>query len=286
LTFYAFELMILHVPDDQGQSYQFPEMTAFKTLIVFLLLPLISAASVANENSAAKAAVGLEEKLGSFLPVDSVFHDERGNAINLRNRIDKPTIIAPVYFGCMHECPMLLTGLAQVLGRMELLKPGKDYQVIALSFDDHDTPAVAQKNKKNYLKAVGKAFPGEAWMFVTGKSNDIRKFTDSIGFSFQRDSEHDFSHPIALVVVAPGGKIVRYLEGVSFLPFEMTMALTEASEGKIGSPARKALMYCFSYDPLKKSYVFNILKVTGTVMILFVAGFLIYLLKSARSRRL
>jgi protein SCO1/2 len=44
-------------------------------------------------------------------------------------------------------------------------------------------------------------------------------------------------------------------------------------------------MYCFSYDPLKKSYVFNILKVTGTVMVLFVAGFLAYLLRTSKRRR-
>jgi protein SCO1 len=85
-------------------------------------------------------------------------------------------------------------------------------------------------------------------------------------------------------VLAPGGKIVRYIDGTSFLPFEVTMALTEASQGKVSSPARKALLYCFSYDPLKKSYVFNILKVTGTVMILFVGGFLGYLLVTSRKQ--
>ena len=78
---------------------------------------------------------------------------------------------------------------------------------------------------------------------------------------------------------------MRYLDGISFLPFEVTMALTEASEGKVGSPARKALMYCFSYDPLKKSYVFNILKVTGTVMVLFVASFFAYLMISTKKKR-
>ena len=86
------------------------------------------------------------------------------------------------------------------------------------------------------------------------------------------------------MVIAPGGKIVRYLEGTTFLPFEVSLALTEASEGKVGSPARKALMYCFSYDPLKKSYVFNILKVTGTAMVLFVGGFLAYLMAASRKK--
>lgn len=247
---------------------------------------LLSSPVLAGHAPAEQANVALEEKLGQVISGDSFFIDENGARLNLKGRIDKPTIIAPVYLGCMHTCPMLLTGLSQVLGRMELMKPGRDFQVITLSFDESDSPALAVAKKKNYLKAIGKPFPENAWQFLTGRETDIRKFTESIGFKFQRDGEHDFSHPVTLVVLAPGGKIVRYVEGVSFLPFEITMALTEASEGKVGSPSRKALMYCFSYDPLKKSYVFNVLKVTGTVMVLFVAGFLIYLLKTSGSRRL
>jgi protein SCO1/2 len=242
-------------------------------------------AAMGHETTAARADVALEEKLGQFISADAAFVDDEGKRIVLKNIIDKPTIIAPVYLSCLHECPMLLTGLAKVLGKLDLVAPGKDFQVLAISFDDKDTPTIALDKKKNYLKAVGRPFPEEAWRFLTGSGSDIRKFTDSIGFKFQRDGEHDFSHPITLVVIAPGGKIVRYIEGVSFLPFEVTMALTEASEGRVGSTTRKVLMYCFSYDPLKKSYVFNILKITATAMVLFVASFLAYLLLSTKKKR-
>jgi protein SCO1/2 len=253
----------------------------------FFLLTSMLLANVAfcHETTVTKADIALDEKLGKYVSADSVFTDEDGKKIDLKAHIDKPTIIAPVYLGCMHECPMLLTGLAQVLGKLELVKPGKDFQVITLSFDDKDTPKIAAEKKINYLKAIGKPFPAESWKFLTGDAVDIKKFTDSIGFKFQRDGEHDFSHPVTIVIVAPDGKIVRYLEGISFLPFEVTMALTEATQGKVGSPARKALMYCFSYDPLKKSYVFNILKVTATVMVLFVASFFAYLMISSKRHR-
>jgi protein SCO1/2 len=181
----------------------------------------------------------------------------------------------------MHECPLHLTGLAQVLGKIELAKPGRDYRVIALSFDEKDTPRIAREKKADYLKAVGRPFPEGAWKFLTGDKANINKFTGSIGFKFQRDGA-DFSHPVTLVVVAPGGKIVRYIEGVTFLAFEVTMALDEAAEGKVGSTTRKILMYCFSYDPLKKSYVFNILKITMTVMVLSVGLFLAWLLVTSK----
>jgi protein SCO1/2 len=257
-------------------------MRLFSLIWVFLLVPLYV---FGHETTASRADIGIDEKLGQYLPADATFLDETGNRVNLRKMIDKPTIIAPVYLSCMHVCPMLLNGLADVLGKMDLMKPGTDFKVITLSFDDRDTPALARDKKKNYIKAVGKPFPEKDWTFLTGMEPDIKKFTDSIGFRFQRDGARNFSHPVVLVVVAPGGKIVRYIEGTTFLPFEVTMALTEASQGKVGSPARKVLMYCFSYDPLKKSYVFNILKVTGTVMVLFVGSFLVYLLKTTKKYR-
>jgi len=255
-----------------------------KRVILILLMFSAASASFGHETTAVNADIALDYKLGQYVPADAVFHDENDRPVNLRNMINRPTIIAPVYLGCMHECPMLLTGLAQTLGKLDLVTPGKDFNVVTLSFDNNDTPAIALDKKRNYLKAVGRPFPGDAWSYLTGDAVNIRKFTDSIGFRFQRDGEHDFSHPITLVVIAPDGKIVRYLEGVSFLPFEVTMALTEASEGRVGSPARKALMYCFSYDPLKKSYVFNILKVTGTVMVLFVVSFLAYLMLTSKKK--
>lgn len=256
---------------------------------VFLVISLFASflaadASFAHGTGAAKADIALEEKLGQYLPADAVFTDENGKKTSLKDLINKPTIIAPVYLGCTHECPMLLSGLAQVLGNIELVKPGKDFTVITLSFDDKDTPAIAREKKGDYLKAIGKPFPADAWKFLTGDATNIRKFTDSIGFKFQRDGD-EFSHPITLVVVSPDRKIVRYLEGFTFLPFEVTMALTEAAQGRVGSPARSALMYCFSYDPLKKSYVFNVLKVTGTVMVLFVAAFFAYLMISTKKKR-
>ncbi len=256
-----------------------------KTVLLFLTMALVPVPSFGHETTATKANIALEEKLGQYLPADALFVDENGKRVSLKQAIDKPVIIAPVYLGCTHTCPLLLTGLAQVLGKIDMMKPGKDFRVITLSFDDKDNSKIALDKKKNYIKAIGKPFPEESWKFLTGDAMNIKKFTDSIGFTFQRDGEHDFSHPITLVVVSPQGRIVRYLEGISFLPFEVTMALTEAAQGKVGSPSRKILMYCFSYDPLKKSYVFNILKVTGTVMVLFVASFVAYLMITTKKKR-
>lgn len=256
----------------------------FFFFLLFVVMVLSSNTAFGNGPMAATADIALEEKLGQSIPDDLVFTDEFGVSTKLKDSLGKPVIIAPVYLGCAHTCPLLLSGLAQLLGRLDLIKPGKDFTVITLSFDEHDKPAVALEKKRNYLKAVERPFPPETWKFLTGDKANIMKFTDAIGFRFQRDGS-DFSHPVTLVVVSPAGKIVRYLEGVTFLPFDVTMAVTEASEGRVGSPMRRALTYCFSYDPGRKSYVFNVLKITATVMVLFVAAFLMYLIFTSKKKR-
>jgi protein SCO1/2 len=254
-------------------------------ICLFISSMLAAGIAFSHESTAVRADIALEEKLGQHIPADAVFTDENGKRVNLGSMTDMPAIIAPVYLGCTHTCPLLLTGLAGALGKLEMIRPGRDFRVITLSFDDKDTPAIARDKKRNYMKAVNKPFPEDAWTFLTGDAANVKKFTDSIGFKFQRDGEHDFSHPVTLVVVAPGGKIVRYLEGTSFLPFDLTMAVNEAAQGRISSTGQRVLMYCFSYDTLKKSYVFNILKVVGTVMILFAGSFFAYLMITTKKNR-
>ena len=252
-------------------------------LLLVLFLASVSPAP-AHEAKPGKADIALKELLGAVIPSDITLKDESGKSVNLRDLVDRPTIVAPVYLHCAHVCSRLLTGLAEALGKVELLQPGRDYRVVTVSFDEREGPAVAREKKPNYLAAVGKPFPADAWPFLTGDSVNIRKFTDAVGFKFQRDGE-DFSHPVVLIVLAPGGKVVRYLEGVTFLPFQVTMAVNEAAAGKVGTPTGRVLAYCFSYDPQQKSYVFNILKVVGTVVILTVLSFFIYLMVTSKKRR-
>jgi protein SCO1/2 len=254
-------------------------------LIPLLFLFLLAGSPLfGHETTATSADVSLDERLGAVIPPDITLRDEAGAVVDLRTLADRPTIIAPVYFHCQHVCPTLLMGLATALGKLELVAPGRDFRVVALSFDDRETPAIAREKKPNYLAAIKRPFPADAWSFLTGEEASIRKFAGAVGFKYQRDGT-DFSHPVVLIVLAPGGKVVRYLHGTTFLPFQVTMAVTEAAQGRIGSPAGRVLSYCFSYDTQKGSYVFNVLKVVGTVMILTVVSFFVYLMVTGRKKQ-
>jgi protein SCO1/2 len=162
--------------------------------------------------------------------------------------------------------------------------PGKDYKVISISFDETETPALAARRKKMYLNSMNTTFPEDGWRFLTGDIRNIRRLTDAAGFRFQRKG-HDYIHPVASFVVARDGTIVRYLYGTSFLSKDLTLALLEAQDGKVGTTIRKVVGYCFSFDPAGKTYVFNLLRVSATVVIICAGGFLAFLFLTGRKRR-
>ncbi len=227
--------------------------------------------------------VGIKERQGNIVPLDLVFKDSNGKQVKLRDLITNTTVISLVYFDCPTVCKPLLGAEVDVLDKISL-KPGKDYNVITVSFNEDDNPAAAKDIKDNFMKRFNKKFPPDAWHFLTGDKESIRKLTDSLGFYFKRTGD-DFAHPTGLIMLSPEGKITRYFYGIRFLPFDVKLGMLEASKGKIGATISKVLLYCFSYDPEGKTYVFNILKVTGTITVFFGLIFITWLFLSTRKRR-
>lgn len=234
--------------------------------------------------SAAQAAdVGVSERLGDRLPLDLTFRDENGQAVRLGDLIDGPTLILPVYYRCTNVCNFLQGGLAHTLPQVKRT-PGSDYRVISISFDETETPELAAKNQRLYLDAMGIPFPPAGWRFLTGDAAAIQALTGAAGYRFRRQGV-DFVHPVASFVVSRDGTIVRYLYGTSFLPKDLTLAFTEAAEGRIGATVRGVVAYCFTYDPGQRTYVFNLLRVAATVVILTAGSFLAFLLITGRQKR-
>lgn len=232
--------------------------------------------------SATADAVGLDEKPGDRLPTGLMFIDEHGQPISLSSLITKPTVIAPVYYRCPNVCHFLQGDLARVLPQLKL-KPGEDFQVISISFDETETPELAQRSRATYMAAMNNALPEDSWRFLTGSHDQIHALTEAIGFRFQRVGT-EFVHPVTLVVVSADGQIIRYLEGTHVLPKDLTLALYEAKSGRVGTTIRKVVQYCFSFDPKQKTYVFNLLRISATGILLTLGAFLAFLLLAGKKK--
>lgn len=229
-----------------------------------------------------ESEVRLDEKLGEYIPLELQFTDEQGQKVSLKELLRVPTLIVPIYYACPNVCSFLQGGLAQSLKEVKLA-PGESYQILSVSFDETETPADAAKARTNYLGIVGSGFPPKAWRFLTGDETAIRALTGSAGYYFKRQGK-DFLHPVAVFAVTTDGKIVRYLHGTRFLSKDLTLALVEASEGRVGATIRRMAQFCFSYDPQNRTYVFNLLRVTATVVILTLGSFFLYLVLGSKKK--
>src|SRR5689334_21113468 len=100
-----------------------------------LLLASVSYLPAQVARPAITKGVNIEQKLNSPVPLDLAFRDEAGQVVPLRTYFgDKPVILQLVYYRCPSLCPMSLHETVSSLRRVSL-EPGRDYNVVVVSFD-------------------------------------------------------------------------------------------------------------------------------------------------------
>ena len=248
---------------------------------IILISAFLSGTSSAQEDNQPKPEIGIYERLGENIPDNIILTNEYGQQVNLKTMVTKPTIISFVYFRCPGICTPLLNGIVKTVD-MSDIEPGSDYNLITISFDPTEDYKLASDKKENYLNQLERKIPVDSWRFLSGDSINIMKITDALGFKYQK-KDNDYIHSAAIMVLSPEGKIVRYLYGTEFLPFDFKMALTEAQEGKAVPSISKIVKMCFSYDPDGRKYVLNVTRIVGAGMILML-GFFVVLLNRKKKK--
>lgn len=249
--------------------------------IFFLLAITLLSTPATLAQKTQNAEVGITEHLDEYVPSDIILTDHNGKPVNLKQLIDKPTVLCFVYYRCPGICSPLMNGLAETIASTGLAL-GKDYQAITISFDSRETYELGQKKRNTYLKKI-KGQDGAGWTFMTGDSANIAKATQALGFGF-KFVNNEFMHEGALIMLSPEGKITRYLKGISFQPFEFKLAVYEASQGKSAPTLIKVLQYCYSYDRKTERYSLEVTRIAATIIILFGISLLIYLLIRGRRK--
>lgn len=227
--------------------------------------------------------VGINEKLGATIPLDLVLKAEDGTPVTLRQLIDKPTILTLNYFRCAGICTPQLNGVVEVLNRTKA-EPGKDFQVITVSFDERDEPEVATQKRTNYLGEITRPFPPAAWRFLTGPGATTKALADAVGFKFKRVND-DFVHAGAIIFLSPTGKVTRYMYGTSYLPADLQLAAQEAARGEAQPTINKFLKFCFSYDPAGRKYVLNTTAISASIILLVAGVFVFALVRGGRKAK-
>lgn len=255
----------------------------FKFLFPSIIFLLITGNIFAEGEEAPVPEIGIYERLGETLPGDITLTDESGQKVKLNSLITKPTIFSLVYFKCPGICSPLLNGMTKAIDKADLV-PGVDYNIITVSFDTTDGYQLAAEKKQNYMNELTRKIPPDSWRFLTGDSANTKKITDALGFKYKREGV-DFIHSAAIMVVSPDGKIVRYLYGTDFLPFDFKMAVTEASEGRVVPSINKLVKMCFSFDPDGRRYVLNFTRIAGGGMIILLGIFVVFLTRKNKKNK-
>ncbi len=194
--------------------------------------------------------IGIDQRLDEQLPLALPFRDEAGRTVALGDYFGKrPVMLALVYYNCPMLCTLVLNGLVGALNVMSL-EAGRDFDVVAVSFDTRETPAMAAAKKKAYLSRYKHPAAAAGWHFLTGDAASVEALTKAAGFRYRYDEDlEQFAHASAIMVATPEGRLARYFYGIEYAPRDLRLGLVEASAGKIGTPVDQILLLLLPLRP-------------------------------------
>jgi len=262
--------------------------------------PAARAASrpAANAQPLALQKVGVDQRLGAEVPLDLVFRDETGREVTLEryfggrgearggsegpaDRTDlaaRPVVLVMAYYECPMLCTLVLNGLVRALRALSF-DVGTEFDVLTVSFDPTETPALAAAKKAAYLEHYDREGTAAGWHFLTGERESIARLARAVGFRFTWLPDiGEFAHAAAIMVLTPDGRVARYFYGVEYPPRDLRLGLIEAADGTIGSAVDQVLLYCFRYDPATGTYgavALNMIRLGGVVTVLALGGFVL-----------
>lgn len=240
-----------------------------------------------NTKPGVLSQVGIQQNLNGQLPLDAVFTDSTGKQVKLGDYFgEKPVILALVYYKCPMLCSEEMEGLASAL-KMVSFVPGKDFNIVIVSFDPTEGPQLAAERKAHYLKLYGHPETADGWHFLTGTQPNIDALTKAVGFHYVKlkvpgTNLMQFAHASAIQIVTPEGKLAQYYMGVEYSPKDMLLGLDEASSNKIGSPVDNILTYCYHYDPTTNTHtliVSRIVQIGAMLTLIVLGGFMTLMLR-------
>lgn len=239
-------------------------MSKFKSILIFIVC-VISIDSYSQTTLFDKQLqVGFDEKQGQYVDPGVKLVNEAGDTVLLKDVINKPTILNLVYYQCAGTCSPLMWGVSKFIDAVDL-QLGKDYEVITVSFDPTERIGLGITKKASYVSTMSKKDDAKNWLFFVSDSVNLAKLTQSVGFDYQKVNDQ-FVHPTGLIALGSDGKIIRYLRGIEFMPFDIKMTMVEAAKGKIGPSINRLLAVCYGYDSKGNQFVFNVTRVSAIVI--------------------
>ena len=277
-TVVFFVSFVCHAGPLSGQMATAPSAAGYKQ----------EAGMVSSSMPKALQGIGFDQNIDQHIPLDTPFRDESGATVRLGDFFGRrPVVMVFAYYDCPMLCTQVIHGLSSALGVLSLA-PGKDFEIVTVSFNPRDTPATAAAKKAVYLERYQQPGAGAAWHFLTGDEPSIERLTKAAGFRYAWDDDtKQFAHPSGIIVLTPEGRLAKYLFGIEYGPRDLRFAIVEASAGKVGSIVDSLLLYCYHYDPMMGRYglaIMRAIRLAGAATVLALGGFILVMLRRERRR--
>ena len=260
-------------------------------LTAAILAMPVAAQLLSDELPAELDGVGIVQRLDEQVPLGLEFVDHNGKAVVLSDLIDgeRPVILTLNYYRCPQLCSLTLNGLVDGLRDVDL-DLGTEYNIVTVSINPDEGPAIAAQNRAGYLAALNEEVPESAWPFLTGNQENIEALAKAIGFGYRFDEPSgEFAHTASITFVTPDGRISKYMNDVRFLPRDLRLAVVDASQGKVGSLIDTLLLFnCFQWDPEAGSFVpsaWKIMRLGAGISAIVLFGGIFILFRLERSSR-
>ena len=230
--------------------------------------------------------VGIDQRLNNQVPLDLKFTDETGREVRLGDYFGKrPVVLALVYFECPMLCTQVLNGMVSALGVLNF-DVGKEFDVIAVSINPKEGPALAAQKKQAYVDRYKRPGTAAGWHFLTGKEENIKTLAAAVGFRYAFDEEiQQYAHGAGIEILTPKGVLSKYFYGIEFSPRDIRFGLIQASDERIGTAIDDALLLCYHYDPATGKYGASAMLAIRIGGVATVAGLLSFLFVSLRRER-
>jgi protein SCO1/2 len=262
-------------------------MRPFAAIVLASILAAPLSARGQDSPSTLIRKVGFDQNLDAQVPLDLPFRDEAGKTVRLGDYFgQRPVILTLVYYECPMLCNEVLNGFVRSLRGMSL-DAGRDFEIVTVSIDPGEKPALAAAKKRGYLARYRRPGAEHGWHFLTGDESSIRRLTQTVGFRYVYDPKSDqYAHPAGITILTPKGKVSRYLYGIEYPVRFIRLGLSEASAGKVGSPVDQILLLCFHYDPATGKYNFAIMSVVRLLGLLTLGSLATFMFIMFRRDRL
>ena len=243
---------------------------------LFLLLLLLINPLIAVEKKPAEFNdSSIIEKLGSEAFADITLVNSYGEEVLLSSYLEKgPVLLNFAYFTCPRLCHLIVDGMVNGLNSVNK-NVLKDLQIISISFDHRDTLETTKLFRDKHRSSLNNINDNNfSWDFLYGSQEDIKLLADSVGFRYYFNTKsNQYAHSSALIFLSPKGIVSRYLYGITFDSFDLSMSISESRKNKVLSTVESILLFCYNYDPDEQGYVLEavkLMKFAGTLTVFLI----------------